>query len=220
MNTQRTRRVGDVTVTEFIPDWNDLAWSTTTLLGAEGGNPGLPEAIVNRFYGAMASPNELGTRFVNPRFVVTGRGPTAEFIRAARRAQITWFKDVKAVFGKAGLAKQEIERPDPITRQLCFTGVMIIQGKYFPPGVWWERYGNLAKRKRNTKKQKRRSTPRQLTGQRFGKLTVVNRHERGSWWCLCDCGQEKPIRGCHLRAGRTKSCGCLRIANQQKPGAR
>lgn len=55
-----------------------------------------------------------------------------------------------------------------------------------------------------------------LTGQRFGKLTVLYRDtthvdakgcHRTMWRCKCDCGQEKTIRGDALTGGRSKSCG-------------
>ncbi len=51
-----------------------------------------------------------------------------------------------------------------------------------------------------------------LTGQRFGRLTVVSiaHTKKGSHWnCICDCGVEKVIKGCSLTGGYTKSCGCL-----------
>jgi len=55
-----------------------------------------------------------------------------------------------------------------------------------------------------------------LTGQRFGRLVVVGRadpacdkHGTARWRCLCDCGNEKDVRGSDLRRGRTTSCGCL-----------
>jgi len=53
-----------------------------------------------------------------------------------------------------------------------------------------------------------------LTGCRFGILTVVERAQKeGSrrtfWKCRCDCGNEKIFRSDHLRADKTKSCGCL-----------
>ena len=51
-----------------------------------------------------------------------------------------------------------------------------------------------------------------LTGQRFGKLTVLKRgkdkNKRASWICQCDCGEIKEIRGDNLRNGISKSCGC------------
>lgn len=53
-----------------------------------------------------------------------------------------------------------------------------------------------------------------LTGQKFGRLTVVERIEnRGHyvWWkCLCDCGNFKDVSSGNLRNGTTKSCGCLK----------
>lgn len=68
-----------------------------------------------------------------------------------------------------------------------------------------------------------------LTGQTFGKLTVINRadnHVRTSgrvdimWNCKCDCGNLCTVRGERLRNGTTKSCGCYRteslIANHKK----
>ncbi|BCO16108.1 transcriptional regulator_gp055 [Bacillus phage vB_BceM_WH1] len=53
-----------------------------------------------------------------------------------------------------------------------------------------------------------------LKGQRFGKLTVVEMGDRTihghlTWKCKCDCGTEKYIAGKYLRGGNTKSCGCL-----------
>lgn len=60
-----------------------------------------------------------------------------------------------------------------------------------------------------------------LTGQRFGKLTVVSRGENHisptnpknsyiQWYCDCDCGAtDILIRGDSLRTGNTQSCGCL-----------
>ena len=50
-----------------------------------------------------------------------------------------------------------------------------------------------------------------LTGQRFGRLRVVDFTGMGGtsriWLCICDCGAACP----HLRSGNTKSCGCLRL---------
>lgn len=51
-----------------------------------------------------------------------------------------------------------------------------------------------------------------ITGKRFGKLTVLreNGHDykkRLMWLCRCDCGKEVNVLGDKLRAGRIKSCG-------------
>ncbi len=52
-----------------------------------------------------------------------------------------------------------------------------------------------------------------LTGMRFGRLTVKNirRTSNGIMWeCLCDCGGATVTRSANLRSGHTQSCGCLR----------
>lgn len=53
-----------------------------------------------------------------------------------------------------------------------------------------------------------------LTGQKFGKLTVIKRVEDDSeahikWLCECECGNLITTRGTSLKSGITKSCGCL-----------
>lgn len=53
-----------------------------------------------------------------------------------------------------------------------------------------------------------------LTGQRFGKLTVLKRvendkHHRVRWLCQCECGKETIAVAEHLKNGDKKSCGCL-----------
>lgn len=55
-----------------------------------------------------------------------------------------------------------------------------------------------------------------LSGQKFGRLTVLNRDltKKGGaayWICQCDCGTIKSIRGTNLTAtiNPTRSCGCL-----------
>lgn len=55
-----------------------------------------------------------------------------------------------------------------------------------------------------------------LTGKRFGRLTVIKevepenkRNDVTYWLCKCDCGNQKVVRMDQLRNGRTKSCGCL-----------
>lgn len=52
-----------------------------------------------------------------------------------------------------------------------------------------------------------------LTGQRFGRLTVLGldaeRSTRKTYWiCQCDCGNVKSCRADSLRAGNIVSCGC------------
>jgi hypothetical protein len=47
-----------------------------------------------------------------------------------------------------------------------------------------------------------------LTGQRYGRLTVLN-FGSTRWRCLCDCGEVTYVVTSSLRRGMTKSCGCL-----------
>lgn len=53
-----------------------------------------------------------------------------------------------------------------------------------------------------------------MTGQKYGMLTVIRRaendkHGKAQWLCQCECGREpKIINGAALRRGLTISCGC------------
>lgn len=53
-----------------------------------------------------------------------------------------------------------------------------------------------------------------LTGMKFGRLTVLSRNGskggRPAWLCRCDCGSEKSYRGGDLKSGESSSCGCFR----------
>lgn len=58
-----------------------------------------------------------------------------------------------------------------------------------------------------------------LTGQRFGRLTVIERvgtyksehtRSRPIWKCQCDCGNYSNVTSADLRTGNTQSCGCQR----------
>lgn len=56
--------------------------------------------------------------------------------------------------------------------------------------------------------------PRELVGEKFGRLTVVkrgknNKYGQTRWHCVCECGNEKIITGNSLISGNTQSCGCL-----------
>lgn len=53
-----------------------------------------------------------------------------------------------------------------------------------------------------------------LTGHRFGRLVVVDRAgtdgtNHATWNCKCDCGADVVVAGTSLKAGITRSCGCL-----------
>lgn len=60
------------------------------------------------------------------------------------------------------------------------------------------------------------SALKDLTGQRFGRLTVIERagsdnQKRATWKCQCDCGNVIIVFSCNLLQGRSQSCGCLKI---------
>lgn len=66
-----------------------------------------------------------------------------------------------------------------------------------------------------------------LTGQKFGRLTVTGeapRHRTPQgvsvllWYCDCDCGKKNiAVRGNDLRHGRTVSCGCWNLEKAKFP---
>lgn len=69
------------------------------------------------------------------------------------------------------------------------------------------------------------SAIKDLSGQKFGRLTVLSEYERRTikpgdtrtyWKCKCDCGTVKFIPAIHLQSGRTVSCGCQRADSCRK----
>jgi hypothetical protein len=59
------------------------------------------------------------------------------------------------------------------------------------------------------------------TGQRFGHLTVIrfdgrSKHGHVVFECACDCGNTTRAESRTLKAGKTKSCGCLRQRGNQR----
>lgn len=65
------------------------------------------------------------------------------------------------------------------------------------------------------------SALKDLTGQKFGRLTVVSRAPNQGryvcWNCICDCGNNFTTRAASLISGRTQSCGCLYKESRPKP---
>lgn len=65
---------------------------------------------------------------------------------------------------------------------------------------------------------KRINAVHDLTGQRFGRLEVIeidnrpqkSKHHRTYWICKCDCGNYTVSRSDGLLSGAKKSCGCLK----------
>lgn len=61
------------------------------------------------------------------------------------------------------------------------------------------------------------------TGQRFGRLVVLDRSDRSTygrvfWRCRCDCGAITHAPGSSLKSGDTKSCGCYFLEVAAKKG--
>jgi hypothetical protein len=61
-----------------------------------------------------------------------------------------------------------------------------------------------------------------ITGQKFGHLTVIRRASStkggiATWFCKCDCGNpnEIEVTGANLRSGHTISCGCSHLNKGQ-----
>lgn len=65
--------------------------------------------------------------------------------------------------------------------------------------------------------------PKDLLGQRFGKLTVLGMlgcsNGRAIWNCKCDCGKECTAISTRLMRGQKSSCGCLKALNYLKANA-
>jgi len=107
------------------------------------------------------------------------------FIDQAKRAIITFETMVAASFGKLYIAEE---------RSLAGRNPV---GERFQLG------------------RLRMSNQLDLTGQRFGRLTVIKRcgtSKEGQkiYLCKCDCGNTKEVKSGNLKSGNVRSCGCLR----------
>lgn len=80
-----------------------------------------------------------------------------------------------------------------------------------------EQYNNIAATNEALLSRRKHFKYKDLTGQVFGQLTVIERsddfiarngHRHIQWLCACACGQTKIIKGSSLSAGYNKSCGC------------
>lgn len=60
-----------------------------------------------------------------------------------------------------------------------------------------------------------------MTGKKVNRWTVLFQAEsvnnRVKWRCRCDCGKEADVLGMSLRAGTSKSCGCLQLEIAKRP---
>lgn len=90
--------------------------------------------------------------------------------------------------------------------------------KYMPGGNWQcicdcgnEKIiggGDLKRKIKGTRSCGCLRNGKDLTGQKFGKLTPVEHLGYGVWRCVCDCGNSYEINSGCLTASRVKSCGC------------
>lgn len=55
-----------------------------------------------------------------------------------------------------------------------------------------------------------------LTGQKFGRLTIQEWAGNGKWQCLCECGNIVLVQTDNLKNGNTKSCGCYQKEQASK----
>lgn len=62
-----------------------------------------------------------------------------------------------------------------------------------------------------------------LTGKKFGRLTVIERDQtskgkRVRFKCRCGCGSTVSVRANHLKSGKILSCGCLISSGEERIG--
>lgn len=66
---------------------------------------------------------------------------------------------------------------------------------------------------------KDRKKIKDLTGKKFGMLTVIGLQDTDSrktyWVCQCDCGNIKVVRSDSLQSGAIRSCGCMKKAQEK-----
>jgi hypothetical protein len=61
-----------------------------------------------------------------------------------------------------------------------------------------------------------------LTGRRFGKLTVIRRAENGAsgrvqWLCQCECGNSPVVIASNMKRGKTGACfECWKAGNKNR----
>jgi hypothetical protein len=199
-----TREWCGITTSKFTPDFNDLAWETLTHVVLNGPPPGRDETTqeIFKLTMRMARELELGTFYANPIYLVRAQRPTTLFIETSKSAQLNWFHQLKTVFHSRSQIEQVRMRTHPIIRQLAFTGLMVIENRHVWPGQWPK--GEQARLRHD------------LTGQTFGRLTVVKMLPQEHCHCECECGNQTTVMRKHLAAGRTRSCGCLKQERQAR----
>jgi hypothetical protein len=66
----------------------------------------------------------------------------------------------------------------------------------------------------NIEKTKKNSRSLNLIGQKYSRLTVVDKvyiNNRKHWKCICECGNSTIVTTGRIRSGTTRSCGCLNL---------
>lgn len=62
-----------------------------------------------------------------------------------------------------------------------------------------------------------------LSGQRFDRLLVIkrvlNKKKHTIYLCECSCGKKTDVSSAHLKSGKIRSCGCLRIEKNRRGNA-
>ena len=94
----------------------------------------------------------------------------------------------------------------------------LIEGKSKSCGCYRQEHMRSVK---NRAIGKHRKGHTDLTGQRFGRWTVLGKaeHEVGKhpiWECRCDCGAIRAVTHSALINGKSQSCGCLREDMQSR----
>lgn len=110
-----------------------------------------------------------------------------------------------------------------ISEEKSVNGILVWKCKCECGNITYVRGGNLKSGHISScgcsKTEKHSHNYKDLTGMKFGRLTVLKEYgkinSKISWLCLCDCGNEKIVIGDYLKSGRTKSCGCLDIEHRK-----
>lgn len=97
-------------------------------------------------------------------------------------------------------------------REIVVQAVHLCRGNVLNCGCGLGRPDDAEKKVRPPAYQYRDTRKQDMTGRRFGALTVISPAENinghTAWNCRCDCGAELVVRSEYLRRGKTKSCGC------------